>query len=116
MDGEEGPTGVDVERFVEVFQSIQIFKVGDVALNRRDIAADGGLRFIEFRLATPRDKHVRAFLDEQLGRRQTNPAAAACIAISVLIVPDVGYMNSPATCQLTVSEVQGAEEECCECA
>jgi hypothetical protein len=25
-------------------------------------------------------------------------------------------MNSPATCQLTVSEVQGAEEECCECA
>ncbi len=58
-------------------QTIEIFELSDVALNRRDVPADGRFGLVEFSLASAGDEDISTFLDEGLGSGQSDPTAAA---------------------------------------
>src|SRR5208282_4349601 len=58
-------------------QAIEVSEPGHVALNAGDLAADLFLRHVEFCRAASCNKHIRAFCNESLRRRQTDAAIAA---------------------------------------
>jgi hypothetical protein len=56
---------------------IKILELRDISLKGRYILPDQRYRRIQFRLATPGDKHVGPLLHEALGRSKADPTTAA---------------------------------------
>jgi hypothetical protein len=54
----------------DVVEPVQVGEIPGVALDAGDVPADRLHRVVELLLAPPRDEHVRALFDEQLGRRE----------------------------------------------
>src|SRR5260221_9771170 len=57
--------------------TVEVAEAGRVALDRRCVAADRGDGFVEFGLATPGDKHARAFCGKALGDAEAYAGTAA---------------------------------------
>src|SRR4029077_1473386 len=77
-------------------KAIKVSQLGDVSLNSRNVVADCFYGFVEFLLATARDKDEGTLFDEKFCRSQPNPFGAACNE-SNLIFKLVGHCLSPLT-------------------
>jgi len=55
---------------------VEVSEVRHIALNGGHILADICDRFVQLRLASSGDKHIRAFLDEPFGRCQPDSAVS----------------------------------------
>jgi hypothetical protein len=59
-------------------KAIKVSQLGDVSLNSRNVVADCFYGFVEFLLATAREKDEGTLFDEKFCRSQTNSFGAAC--------------------------------------
>jgi len=78
-DAGSGKENVDLPLLVGYLcvKSIEIHEIRHVALDGGNIPADQGCSLVQFRLPSAGDVDESAFLDEALGGRETNSAAAA---------------------------------------
>jgi hypothetical protein len=74
-----GDDDIDRALFVShrLIEPVEIVEIGDVTLHGRDVAADLGLRLVEFALAAAHDEDISALFDEFLRGRQSDAARSA---------------------------------------
>src|ERR1700688_1314447 len=74
-----GENNVDSPLYLSdgLVKTIKVGQFGNVALNSRNVGADGLYGLIEFLLPAPGDEDIGTLVDEKLCRSQPNPFGAA---------------------------------------